>query len=48
VKKGERLGLSGQTGRATGPHLFFAVRWRNARFDPLFVLEDVEKLPAPE
>jgi murein DD-endopeptidase MepM/ murein hydrolase activator NlpD len=48
VKKGERLGLVGHTGRATGPHLFFAVRWRNARIDPQFVLMDVEKLPAPE
>ena len=48
VKKGERLGLSGHTGRATGPHLFFAVRWRNARIDPQFVLMDVEKLPSPE
>jgi len=47
VKKGERLGLSGHTGRATGPHLFFAVRWRNARIDPQWVLLDVEKLPAP-
>jgi hypothetical protein len=48
VKKGERLGLSGHTGRATGPHLFFAVRWHDARIDPQFVLMDVEKLPAPE
>jgi murein DD-endopeptidase MepM/ murein hydrolase activator NlpD len=48
VKKGERLGLAGQTGRATGPHLFFAVRWRNARIDPQFVLVDVDKLPSPE
>jgi len=47
VKKGERVGLSGHTGRATGPHLFFAVRWRNARIDPQWVLLDVEKLPAP-
>jgi murein DD-endopeptidase MepM/ murein hydrolase activator NlpD len=48
VKKGERLGLSGHTGRATGPHLFFAVRWRNARIDPQFVLTDVNNLPSPE
>lgn len=48
VKKGERLGLSGHTGRATGPHLFFAVRWHGARIDPQFVLMDVEKLPSPE
>ncbi len=34
VGKGERLGLSGATGRVTGPHLHFAVRWHGAYLDP--------------
>ena len=34
VRKGQRLGLSGATGRVTGPHLHFAVRWQGAYVDP--------------
>ncbi|AXC11002.1 Cell wall endopeptidase, family M23/M37 [Acidisarcina polymorpha] len=34
VRKGQRLGLSGATGRVTGPHLHFAVRWHEAYLDP--------------
>ncbi|MDJ0921006.1 MAG: M23 family metallopeptidase [Henriciella sp.] len=29
VRVGERLGASGNTGRTTGPHLHWAVKWRN-------------------
>lgn len=29
VETGEQLGLSGNTGRTTGPHLHWAVKWRN-------------------
>ena len=45
VKKGHTLARVGSTGRATGPHLFFGVRWHNARINPQFVLEDPSKIP---
>ncbi|MEP6994682.1 MAG: M23 family metallopeptidase [Acidobacteriota bacterium] len=48
VGKGDRIGLVGSTGRATGPHLYFGVRWHNARIDPQFLLEDPAKIPAVE
>lgn len=38
VASGERLGLSGATGRVTGPHLHWAVRWQKAYLDPAKVL----------
>ena len=40
VGKGQRLGLSGATGRVTGLHLHFAARWQGAYVDPagLFAL----------
>jgi Peptidase family M23 len=34
VKQGQQIGLSGATGRATGPHLHVAVRWQGAYLDP--------------
>lgn len=38
VKTGDRLGLSGATGRVTGPHLHWAVRWQGAYLDPVKLL----------
>ena len=38
VATGEHLGLSGATGRVTGPHLHWAVRWQDAYLDPAKLL----------
>lgn len=38
VAQGQRLGLSGATGRVTGPHLHWAVRWQGAYLDPAKLL----------
>jgi murein DD-endopeptidase MepM/ murein hydrolase activator NlpD len=46
LKKGAVLGHVGSTGRATGPHLFFGIRWHDARIDPKFVLEEPGKIPS--
>jgi murein DD-endopeptidase MepM/ murein hydrolase activator NlpD len=34
VKRGQRIGLIGATGRATGPHLHWALNWFQVRLDP--------------
>lgn len=39
VKTGDLLGLSGATGRVTGPHLHWAVRWEGAYLDPIKLLK---------
>ena len=39
VATGDRLGLSGATGRVTGPHLHWAVRWQDAYLDPAKLLK---------
>jgi len=38
VSTGQKLGLSGATGRVTGPHLHWAVRWEGAYLDPAKLL----------
>ncbi|MGO9433968.1 MAG: M23 family metallopeptidase [Terracidiphilus sp.] len=38
VNAGDALGLSGATGRVTGPHLHWAVRWQGAYLDPAKLL----------
>jgi len=44
VDRGEDVGLSGATGRATGPHLHLAVRWQGVYVNPAVLL----RLPLPE
>ncbi len=34
VVQGQMLGTVGRTGRATGPHLHWGLKWRDARLDP--------------
>jgi biotin carboxyl carrier protein len=37
VRQGQAIGQVGSTGRATGPHLHWSLRWRDAKLDPLLV-----------
>jgi murein DD-endopeptidase MepM/ murein hydrolase activator NlpD len=37
VKRGQPIGAVGRSGRATGPHLHWGMRWHDARIDPLLV-----------
>lgn len=34
VRQGQKIGTVGMTGRATGPHLHWAIKWEDARVDP--------------
>lgn len=38
LQTGDRIGAVGQTGRATGPHLHWGVRYLNARINPLSLI----------
>ena len=42
IRQGERLGAVGATGRATGPHLHWALNWNGAKLDPERVVPAME------
>ena len=35
VRQGQPIGRIGMTGRATGPHLHWSIKWQKARLDPI-------------
>jgi murein DD-endopeptidase MepM/ murein hydrolase activator NlpD len=37
ITRGQVIGAVGATGRATGPHLHWALKWNDARIDPLLL-----------
>ena len=37
VKQGQVIGRIGATGRATGPHLHWSLKWNDARIDPILL-----------
>jgi len=44
IKRGEVLGLQGNTGRSTGPHLHYEVRYKNKPYDPMKFLRAGDKI----
>ncbi|MBO0931298.1 M23 family metallopeptidase [Fibrella aquatilis] len=45
VTKGQKIGEVGDTGRTTGPHLHFGIRWHGEKINPGYVLVDPSDMP---
>ncbi|MET0366334.1 MAG: M23 family metallopeptidase [Sphingobium sp.] len=39
VRRGQPIGIVGATGRATGPHLHWGMKWQDARLDPVTMVK---------
>lgn len=48
IKQGELIGLSGQSGRVTGPHLHFAFMVQGVQVDPLDFMTKINRLFNPK
>lgn len=42
VEKGQRIGLVGATGRATGPHMHWGLNWFGTRLDPQLLVDPLK------
>ncbi len=45
VRQGQAIGRIGATGRATGPHLHWSLKWRDSRLDPELFVPPMPNVP---